>query len=266
MPPVKTTTVEIPEPSLGLIQIGLIGTSPLICNRMSEKAKRELLLPAGRKTVAQRATLLKHHPLQEFRDSPYTLPGDAPTLLAVMASAFKRAMRDAAVDVAGASKAQIGRLLWVRGEYSAIYGVPQLFMSITRSADMNKTPDVRTRAIVPRWAAQLEIEFVTPQLTQASVVNLLAMAGLTIGVGDWRPEKGSGTYGQFRVCETGDRELQKIMKSGGRVAQEDAMENPCPYNAETAELLTWFDEELTRRGRSAKTATRTNGSATEVAA
>jgi hypothetical protein len=34
----------------------------------------------------------------------------------------------------------------------------------------------------------------------------------------------------------------------GRKPQIDALKNPEPYNAETAELLSWFDVELKRRG------------------
>ena len=48
----------------GVVEFCLLGTSPLIFNRMAEKAKRELLMPKGRKTAADRAQSLKHQPVE----------------------------------------------------------------------------------------------------------------------------------------------------------------------------------------------------------
>lgn len=226
----------------GYVDCYIVGTSPIILNRMSQKAYRELLMPAGRKSAVQRATTLKHVPVEEYRASAYTLP-TGPTLLAVLSTAVKGALRSAALDMPGMKKAQIGRLTYLEGEYAGIYGVPRLFMSITRSADMNKTPDVRTRAIVPEWACKVRVTFVEPLIRVQAVVNLLAAAGITIGIGDWRPEKGAGNYGQFRIVNADDADFARIVKTGGRAAQQAALDTPVAYNAETAELLEWFDSE-----------------------
>lgn len=232
------------------IEVAIIGTSPLILNRMSQKAQHELLLPRGRKTAADKASQLKHDPIEEFQASPYRLPDGDPTLLAVMASALKGAMMTAALDLPGAKKAQIGRLVYVQDDYLPVFGLPKLFMSIVRSADMNRTPDVRTRAIVPTWGAVATIRFVAPILNQTSVMNLIVAAGTIAGIGDWRPEKGKGSYGQFRVvATTDDPEFQAIVDAGGRAAQIAAMEAPKPYDGETEDLLAWFDEEVAARGR-----------------
>lgn len=235
------------------IAVPIRGVRPLILNRVSEKAKRELLFPAGgRKTAADRAASLKHDPPGEFRAAPYTLTEeDAPTYLAGLASWFKNAMMDAALDMPGAKKTQIGRLLWVEGERVPIYGVPEIFLTITRSADIQRTPDVRTRCIVPAWAAIIEITYVVPLLNERSVLNLLAAAGMICGVGDWRPQKGKGTYGQFILTNPDDdAAFVQTMQTGGRAAQLAAMANPGPYDDESEELLAWFDTELERRGKS----------------
>ena len=39
------------------------------------------------------------------------------------------------------------------------------------------------------------------------------------------------------------------MKSGGREAQDAALLHPVPYDDESAEMLTWFEAEVKRRGR-----------------
>ena len=64
-----TEVSEIIEVTRGQFDCCVLGTSPLILNRMSEKAKRELLMPKGRKNAVERATSLKHIPVDEYRAS-----------------------------------------------------------------------------------------------------------------------------------------------------------------------------------------------------
>lgn len=245
----KETEIEVLRVTHARLDFCVLGTTPLILNRMSEKVMRELLMPKGRKSAADKATNLKHDPMQEFRDSPYLDENDlAPTLLQHLASAFKKAIQSAALDLPGTNKSQIGRLTWVNGERISIFGVPQIICSVTRSADINKTPDVRTRAIVPQWAARISVSFVTPNLREQSIANLLASAGITQGIGDWRPGKGSGTYGQFELVDANDPRFLHVERFGGRGAQMLAMESPEPYDRETRELLEWFGVESGRRG------------------
>lgn len=241
--------IQIIEIKTGTITVAVVGTTPLILNRIAEKAGHELLLPKGRKTAAEKASSLKHDPLAEFRASPVRLRDDnASTLLALPCTAFKGAMRTAALDLPGAKKSQIGRLTYIPGEFVGIYGVPEVFSTIVRSADMNRTPDVRTRCIVPKWAAVLSITFVRPIMREQAIANLLAAAGITVGVGDFRPEKGAGNYGQFEVVGADDPRLLEIMAAGGRAAQLEAMDNPEAYDEGTEELLSWFEVEVRRRG------------------
>lgn len=244
----KDSQIEVVKFNTGRVNYCVLGRTPLILNRMSEKAKHELLMPKGRKSAAERASSLKHNPRQEFRDSPYIDPDEsAETYLVHLATSFKAAMRGAGVDVPGATKAQIGRLLWVEGERISIFGIPRMFMSVTRSADTNKTPDIRTRAIVPHWAAVISVRFMKPVINETTVTNLLAAAGLTQGIGDWRPEKGSGNYGQFEIVNEDDEAFRQIL-SYGRDVQKEAMETPVCYDKETEDLLAWFDDEAGRRG------------------
>jgi hypothetical protein len=243
----------IMEVSRGTIEFCILGTRPLILNRMSQKVWHELLAPAGRKTAADKASTMKHNPIEEYRASAGQISDPrAPTLLCMLPTAFKRAMGSAALDMPGANKSQIGRLVYVEGEQLPIYGLPQVFMAITRSSDINRTPDVRTRAILPEWACRLKITFTTPILREQSIINLLAAAGFQSGVGDWRQEKGSGSYGSFKLVSADDPDFVRIVKTQGRAAQQGGLDFPSAYNAETEELLGWFDTEVKRRGFKAK--------------
>lgn len=243
------TEIQILQMREGSVTCRVVGVTPLVMNRMSEKAKHELLLPKGKKTAADKAANLKHDIYTEYRASAYLDPDPkAPTRLRVMSTAFKGAMRSAALDIPGARKAQIGRLTYVVGEYVSIYGVPKMHMSIVRNSDINHTPDVRTRLIVPQWAAQICVRFNSTLLNEASVLNLLAAGGMFVAIGDWRVEKGSGTFGQFRLAGAKDAEYDEIVRNGGYAAQIKGMAHPEPYDDETAELKTWFDAEVVGRG------------------
>lgn len=252
MAPKKISTesaeISVLEISQGKVEVAVVGKKPLIFNRMAAKAQRELLLPKGRKTAADRAQTLKHDPISEYRNSVYRNAGDMrPTRLCFPAPAFKGCMMTAALDLPGTKKTEIGRLAWVEDYSIDMYGVPQLLMSVVRSADMNKTPDIRTRAIVPEWACTMTIAFTRPKLSARAVLNLLAAGGITCGVGDFRQEKGKGSYGQFRIVEEKDKDFQRIIKNGGRAAQDKALENPVCFDAESDELLTWYLQEVAKR-------------------
>ncbi len=76
--------IDIIKVTRGECRFAVLGTSPLILNRMSEKAKRTLLLPGGRKTAAEKQSTAKHDPYAEFHASGYRSPDPkAPTLLRV---------------------------------------------------------------------------------------------------------------------------------------------------------------------------------------
>lgn len=254
----KTTSVEevvdflkIEESS---ITFHIIGTTPLILNRMSVKSKTQLLGPQT-KTAADRAATLKHDPVAEFRDAPYRLAADdAPTLLAVLPTMFKQAMGTAALTTPGMARTQILRLLRVDWLRIPVWGVPALHMSVVRSSDINHTPDVRTRCILGEWATELTLHY-PPQLVRPQgLANLLHTAGIFSGIGEWRQGKGSGSFGGFRICAANDSRYLSIKKHGGRAAQAKAMMNAEPFDDEAQELLDWFEDEVVgKRGRKATT-------------
>jgi hypothetical protein len=232
----------------GVLEFCVLGRSPLIMNRLSEKTKRQLLFPSGPKTQAEKTSTLKHEPLEEYRSSAYKIMDPkAPALLGVLATAFKGAMGTAALDLPDTTKARIGRLVYVTGELLQVFGTPRIFMASVRSADTAKTPDIRTRALLPEWGCRLRIEFSKPILREQSVANLLAAAG-NGGIGDWRQSKGSGSYGAFELVSADNADFKRIVATQGRKAQQAALDNPVAHDAETSDLLSWFQADSKRRG------------------
>jgi hypothetical protein len=244
---------EIHVAALGKDQVTfqIIGESPLIFNAVSEKARHELLLPRGRLSEPDKKVNLKHDPVAEFRSSVYRRRQEekGPTRLIFPATAFKKAMADAALDLPGnSSKAKIGRLTWVEGETIDIFGVPEMFMTVVRMADQNRTPDIRTRAILKKWAASVTITFAMPLLTAEAIYNLMGAAGLICGLGDFRQQKGAGNYGKFTVG-TNVPLFDQIVREGGMKAQDAALNADQPHcsDNESEALFAWYKAELPNR-------------------
>lgn len=244
-----STTMEIHALKQGRVKLRMIGQTPMYFNSMGAKAWRDLLVGGGRKTAAQKKEI-KHNPEQEFRDSVYKKSG-GDTYLCFPAAGVKGAMATAALETGGITKTSVQRLIFLPESQIQIWGKPYLKMDIVRSADMNKTPDVRTRAYLPNWCAEVDIKFVTPTLSTMSIVSLLQNAGTIVGIGDFRQEKGRGSYGTFSVAGSEDMgEYQEIwddITQEGRAVQELAMENPECADEQTAELMQFIQEERLRR-------------------
>jgi hypothetical protein len=240
--------VVIDQLGVGVANVWIKGMTPLIYNAMSAKVKGELLLPKGRKSTAEKATTLKHDPLEEYRASVYRRTRSGETRLTFPATAFKNAAIGAVRHInAGVTMVQMKQLIWVIGDTVDVYGVPQMHMAVVRSADMNKTPDVRTRAILPEWCCCLKIQYVKPNLNETAVARLLEAGGMLNGVGDFRQEKGKGNYGQFQIANESD--CKAIIAAGGMKAQDAGLDKPDMYDSETEELFNWYTEERTRRGK-----------------
>jgi len=247
--PTASATMEIHALKQGRIKLRMIGQTPMYFNSMGAKAWRDLLVGGGKKTAAEKKNI-KHNPEQEFRDSVYKKStGD--THLCFPAAGVKGAMATAAIETDGIKKTNVQRLIFLPESQIQIWGKPYLKMDIVRSADMNKTPDVRTRAYLPNWCAEVDIKFVTPTLSAFSIVSLLQNAGTIIGIGDFRQEKGRGSYGTFSVASSEDmgdqQEIWDDITQEAREVQELAMEHPECADDQTRELMQFIQEERLRR-------------------
>lgn len=241
-------TLQIDALKRGFVTLKIIGATPMYFNAMSAKAKRTLLIGGGKKTAAEKKQL-KHDPETEFRDSVYRLKS-GPTLLGFPAPGIKGAMATAALETPGVTKTSVQRLIFLPEYRVKIWGRPLLKMDVVRSADMNKTPDIRTRAFLPRWAAEVDIAFVQPTLSVHAIVSLLSNAGAIVGIGDFRQEKGRGSFGTFSVAgdDLGDlKDEWESITAEGRDVQQYALDNPETADDETAELMELLNEERARR-------------------
>ena len=251
MPTKKSTTkntgpIEIEQAKKVDTHLIIRGDTGLYCHRMSQKASADLLLGGRKKTAADRM-LVKHHPPEEFRASMYIDDSkNDHTNVFFPATAIKRAMRTAAIAVPGVTGTMIDRSIFIPVEQIPIYGIPRLRMDIVRSSDINRTPDVRTRAYFAEWGTEFPIRIVGSALTVQTVATLLSNAGLMIGIGDDRQERGHGSYGTFHLVDDLDA-IDDLLHA--KVAQADAIESPLPdaQHGDTATLLDKYYAEVARR-------------------
>jgi hypothetical protein len=245
----KNAVLEIQNIEMRLATFYILGTSPMIMNRFSQKAWQELLFPAARRSRAELDQSLKHDPVAEFRGALYkNRDAKMPTLVHVPSGAFHGAIASAALDIPGAAKAKIERLTGIVDANINLYGVPYLFMAMVRNSDMNRTPDVRTRPVFPEWACKIQVSYVRTVLTERTIANLLGAAGSIVGIGDWRRQKG-GSYGAFEIVEEGNADWKRITRDQGRKAQQAAFDSPACHDLDSEELFSWFQAELLRRER-----------------
>ncbi|MGJ2408928.1 hypothetical protein ACR8FJ_22455, partial [Salmonella enterica subsp. enterica serovar Paratyphi A] len=208
----KEVAIELPPLNLQMMDVVLIGDSPLIVHAWSLKAKLEMLgkqmkLPKGAKEAKD--------PKADFEASMYRF-SDGYGFPSV---AFKAAAVTAATSVGGLTKIAARQAFAVIGEDADIKGAFEGSVSRVNLARIHGTPqmredmvrvgmgvaDIRYRAEFPEWHARILVKYNANVLSEAQILNLLNVAGFAVGVGEWRPEK-DGMNGCFHVATEADLE------------------------------------------------------------
>jgi hypothetical protein len=192
--------VEISQIQAETLSIPIVGTSPLIMHRFSEKAKRQMLdNMQGRKTPKQ-----AKDPEAEYEAAFYRHKDGTPGVPVI---AFKAATIGAARYYGkSVSMTALRQYLFLRGEVGVdgqmlcrLAGEPRMREDVVK-VGMNGT-DLRYRPEFPEWSTVLEVTYVTSALTRSSVLSLIDAGGMGVGVGEWRPEK-KGDFGTYRIDPT----------------------------------------------------------------
>ncbi len=191
--------IEIKRPDLRIIAVEVYGTSPLICHNWSDKAKKEML----DKQMGKPKVKAFKNPEQDFEDSLYPVPSGGYGFPAV---AFKNAAVRAAsnLDITMVQARQMFFVIADEGDLVRIVGQPTPREDMVRLN--GKVADIRYRGEFREWRATLHIRYNAGVITDDQVVNLFHLAGFSVGIGEWRPERNGG-FGCFSLFED---EAQKI--------------------------------------------------------
>jgi len=218
------TVIQLPRMAREKARVTLIGDTPLIVHRWSEKAKQEIL---NKHIKAAQKGKPKKVPEADFEASIYRMADQSHGFPAV---AFKGAAVTACTSLAGITKVAARQAFHVFGEQATH---PATFADAitteelvqihcpapTMREDMVRVfggqPDVRYRAQYWPWAVDLVVEYNPSALSTEQLLNLFNTAGFAVGVGEWRPER-DGSNGRFRVAEADDADiLADIMRRAG---------------------------------------------------
>lgn len=198
--------IEIDEIASERIRVPLIGTTPLIVHRFSEKAKRKMLDDMqGRKTLKE-----PKDPQAEYEQAFYKLATGEYGLPSV---AFKSAtIGGCRFYGKSVTMAAVRQFLFVRGhagddgqQLTIITGEPHMREDVVTVGRGGH--DLRYRPQFDDWTAVLEVDYITSALTRGSVLSLINAGGMGVGVGEWRPER-SGDFGTYRIDP--DRDVEVI--------------------------------------------------------
>jgi hypothetical protein len=181
--------VIMAKPDIKITTIPIVGLSPLICHAWSAKAIKMMLDKQTKQAKTGRAA---KDPEQDYKDSLYNLPEGG---YGFPASAFKKAAVRAGTYTDD-KMTYLRGAFYVQGDMVTIDGTPQPREDMVRVG--MGTADIRYRAEFPDWSADLRVEYNARAISLDQVANLFSVAGFSVGVGDWRPEK-DGSYGRFAV-------------------------------------------------------------------
>lgn len=186
--------IEIKKPNLQVIQFMVYGTSPLIVHRWSEKAKKEMLDKQMKKAVKAKQA---KDPQRDFEESLYRLSDGGYGFPAV---AFKCAAVRAAtsLDMTMVQARQLFHVIADDSDLVRIDGEPEMREDMVRLN--GKTADIRYRGEFKRWSAEISVRYNADVVSAEQVCNLFHLAGFSVGVGEWRPEK-NGIFGCFTLLE-----------------------------------------------------------------
>lgn len=189
--------------------IPIIGTTPLIMSRFSEKAKRKMLdAQQGRRTPKE-----IRNPEEEYEASMYRLADGFGFPAVAFKSATVAAARFYGKDV---KMTELRQFLWFTGEMAdntdqplvPINGQPKMREDYVRLAGASRSADLRYRAEFWPWDAVLKVTYVSSCLSRESVLSLIDAGGMGVGVGEWRPER-KGDFGTYSIDESKDIDIER---------------------------------------------------------
>lgn len=169
------------------------GISPLIVHAFSEKAKKQIRDKQMKKAKSAKEA---KDPEADFEAAKYT---NAEGKDCIPAICLKAAIVNAARFADDLKMTVLRGAIFIEGEL-----LPITYGSCTMREDTVRvgmgTTDLRYRPEYKDWSVDVDVRFNSRVLSKEQVVNLISLAGFSVGICEWRPER-NGQYGRFEVQE-----------------------------------------------------------------
>lgn len=198
--------IEIPRISVAECELSIVGLTPLIVHRFSEKATKQIRDKQGKRAGAQKEA---RDPESDWKGACYVIPGHEddedwkPGKYYFPASAFKHAF------LYGVKQMQDTKSLpstlatgWVFVKEDPVLK----FSSVSLREDTVRigqgTTTLAYRPQFNDWSVDLLIDYNANTISVEQIVALFDLGGFAGGIGEWRasaPKNKSGSFGRFRV-------------------------------------------------------------------
>lgn len=192
--------VRISPPNLQTAEFTLQGTAPLVLCKFSAKAKQAIHNKQALGSQAQKGTKRTARDFQaDFEGAVHRGPNGE---YGVPANSFRNAMISACRMV-GFKMTHAKLSVFVLADFYGDDGSPLVLLEggdpeYTEMVARNETGvcDLRVRPMWREWSLKLRVRYDADQFSLQDVANLLARAGMQVGIGEGRPDsKGSAGMG-----------------------------------------------------------------------
>lgn len=204
--------INLKAPNFKRIDIKIEGITPANIHRLGKKLKQEFDERDAGKPKRDKKGVARDKDA-EFMDSLYYIDAKgnelatpknltSKTRYGFPASGFKKAMVAACRSYDNIDMSAAKGRFFVLGMFVEIKGRPvmdEFWRRVGGKGPGTGTPHIGVRATFPKWSAKLNISFNADLISAESVVNLLASAGQSVGIGEDRPGKSGNTFGMWKI-------------------------------------------------------------------
>lgn len=178
-----------------LITFWIRGISPLIMHAWDEKGKEMLRMTAQERKKQEKKA---RDPEALAKSYLYTTDGGE---IGIPLTAFKSSLIGAAHKDFGLEKTLLRKAFFIPCSDSGGV-VPMEHDNYVVREDVVRVgagaTDLRYRPMFTDWRVQITAQIDPDLLTPKDIANLVNRAGFSVGIGEWRPEKG-GEFGRFEL-------------------------------------------------------------------
>ena len=185
--------ISITPPDFRILDINILGTSPLVINRFSQKAIQQMrsTQEAGSAARSRRTREPKNfealyegakHVSDDGWEGIHAAAFRNGAISACRAVGFKMTHAKLAFSVLPDGFDHVDGAPLVR----LTTGTPEMWVAPVRNT--TGVVDLRSRPMYREWSATLRIRYDNGMLSASDIVNLIARVGLQVGVGEGRPD------------------------------------------------------------------------------
>jgi hypothetical protein len=185
--------IEIPQIRLSSTVVRIVGATPLLTNRFSERSRESI---ENKQQHAAKGPREARDPEAEFRDAMHMI---ATGVYGFPSNGIKKALVAAGGRFADEKMTHLRGVINIPITHVPIQGPAPIMRSDPVCLNGGKY-SIAYRPQFDPWSMDVPVVFNSSLIGEAQVINLFQIAGFSIGIGAWRPEK-NGIFGQFVLGE-----------------------------------------------------------------